>query len=82
MMKFFLGIVCTGMALTISAEKTPSAASMAALTKKVADWQIETFEESGKYRALPSQQKCTNWSEERLWLQEISPPQTDRLIQG
>jgi rhamnogalacturonyl hydrolase YesR len=30
-----------------------SPASVKALTKKVADWQIEHFEEQGKYRALP-----------------------------
>lgn len=28
--------------------------SVKALTKKVADWQIETFDEEGKYRALPT----------------------------
>lgn len=29
--------------------------SIKALTRKVADWQIETFEDQGKYRALPHQ---------------------------
>lgn len=31
-----------------------SADSVKALTKKVADWQIATFEQEGKYRALPT----------------------------
>jgi hypothetical protein len=33
---------------------TPSPAEVKALTKNVADWQIATFEDSGKYRALAS----------------------------
>lgn len=33
--------------------------SVKALTRKVADWQIETFEEQGAYRALP--RKPENW---------------------
>lgn len=33
--------------------KEISPESVRALTKKVADWQIETFEDQGKYRALP-----------------------------
>ncbi|WP_051235497.1 glycoside hydrolase family 88 protein [Marinimicrobium agarilyticum] len=35
-----------------TADITPE--SVKALTKKVADWQIEHFEEQGKYRALPT----------------------------
>lgn len=38
--------------LVVSASDAPSAASVKALTQKVADWQIETFEDSGEYRAL------------------------------
>lgn len=37
---------------TGSGEISPE--SVKALTRKVADWQIETFEEQGKYRALPN----------------------------
>jgi len=36
-----------------SAQISPE--SVKSLTKRVADWQIETFEEQGKYRALPHQ---------------------------
>jgi len=32
----------------------PTAESVKALTKKVADWQIKTFDEHGKHRALPT----------------------------
>lgn len=42
--------------LTISCNKTvkePTSKEVKVLAKKVADWQIETFEEMGKYRALP-----------------------------
>ena len=37
---------------TTQAPPRPSAESVKALTQKVADWQIETFYEQGKYRAL------------------------------
>jgi len=42
-------------ALSLSAfamAEKPTPESVKALTKKVADWQIETFEDSGKYRGL------------------------------
>ena len=39
---------------TTQAPPTPSAESVKALTQKVADWQIATFYEQGKYRALPT----------------------------
>lgn len=38
----------------LHAAAPPDAASVKALTRKVADWQITTFDEHGKYRALPS----------------------------
>ena len=37
-----------------------SAESVKALTRKVADWQIATFEEQGKYRAIP--RKPPDWA--------------------
>ncbi|WP_295801665.1 glycoside hydrolase family 88 protein [uncultured Microbulbifer sp.] len=42
----------TGTPAKADAPITPD--SVKALTKKVADWQIETFDEEGKYRALPT----------------------------
>ena len=38
----------------LSDASKPSPAAVKALTKKVADWQIETFEDQAKYRALSS----------------------------
>jgi rhamnogalacturonyl hydrolase YesR len=52
-MKKWIALAMIG-SLTLSwgdVEK-PSPEAVKAITKKVADWQIETFEESGKYRAL------------------------------
>lgn len=43
-----------------SAGADPSPESVKALTKKVADWQIEHFYEQGKYRALP--RKPPEWA--------------------
>ncbi|MEC3906866.1 glycoside hydrolase family 88 protein [Tamlana sp. 2201CG12-4] len=34
---------------------------MKSITEKVANWQIETFEDMGTYRALPSPEKRKNW---------------------
>ena len=41
------------------AEK-PSAEAVKAITKKVADWQIETFDRHGEYRSLPGN-KVSQW---------------------
>lgn len=41
----------------------PTPSEVKALTTKVADWQIETFDEHGQYRALPS--KKANWQNKR-----------------
>ena len=40
---------------------TPSPNEVLKITEKVANWQIETFEEMGKYRALPSPEKRKKW---------------------
>ncbi|TXG35900.1 glycoside hydrolase family 88 protein [Seonamhaeicola maritimus] len=39
----------------------PSPNEVLKITEKVANWQIETFEEMGKYRALPSPDKRKKW---------------------
>lgn len=39
----------------------PNAIQVKSLTKKVADWQLETYEEQGKYRALPSPEYIKEW---------------------
>jgi rhamnogalacturonyl hydrolase YesR len=53
MKKVFLGWMLLSIAnFTLAAESKPTPAEVKTLTKKVADRQIETFEESGKDRAL------------------------------
>ncbi|XMO85158.1 glycoside hydrolase family 88 protein [Algibacter sp. AS12] len=39
----------------------PSADEVIKLTEKVANWQIKTFEEQGKYRALPAPENRKKW---------------------
>ncbi|WP_282123717.1 glycoside hydrolase family 88 protein [Algibacter mikhailovii] len=39
----------------------PSADDVLKLTEKVANWQIETFEEMGQYRALPPEEDRKSW---------------------
>jgi unsaturated rhamnogalacturonyl hydrolase len=46
-----IAMACT-VAAFAGAAPNPTPESVKAITKKVADWQIQTFEESGKYRAL------------------------------
>lgn len=41
--------------------KVPEAKDVVALTRKVADWQITTFEDMGTYRALPSGANRKSW---------------------
>ncbi|TXE09792.1 glycosyl hydrolase [Seonamhaeicola algicola] len=41
--------------------KTPNPKEVLKLTEKVANWQIETFEDMGKYRALPSEEHRKKW---------------------
>lgn len=41
--------------------KVPTADEVLKLTEKVANWQIETFEDMGKYRALPPVEKRKPW---------------------
>jgi rhamnogalacturonyl hydrolase YesR len=41
----------------LSAAEEPDPNEVKALTRKVADWQIETFDEHGSYRALPSKRE-------------------------
>lgn len=43
----------SGVSATPAATPAPTAAEVKAITMKVADWQIATFEDMGKYRALP-----------------------------
>ena len=44
-----------------SQDSIPSAKEVMVLTQKVADWQIETFDEMGKYRALPAPEDRKKW---------------------
>ncbi|MDH3981685.1 MAG: glycoside hydrolase family 88 protein [Kiritimatiellaceae bacterium] len=54
MKKIFIGTMIFALACAAGAmASTPTAEEVKALTQKVADWQIETFEEMGTYRALP-----------------------------
>jgi rhamnogalacturonyl hydrolase YesR len=54
-----LSIAClqSSYAAPPSSTPEPTPDSVKALTQKVADWQIETFDEHGKYRALPAGKK-------------------------
>lgn len=40
-----------------NAAEAPSPEAVKAMTRKVAGWQVDTFEESGKYRALSKNKK-------------------------
>lgn len=42
-------------------DKTPTSDEVKRLTEKVADWQIETFDEMGEYRALPPEKERKAW---------------------
>ncbi|MDH3346135.1 MAG: glycoside hydrolase family 88 protein, partial [Kiritimatiellaceae bacterium] len=54
MKKVFIGIMVLALACAAGAMASrPTAEEVKALTQKVADWQIETFEDMGTYRALP-----------------------------
>jgi hypothetical protein len=50
--------ICIGIVVCVLAQvglanvSKPTSGSVKALTKKMADWQIATFHEHGKYRAL------------------------------
>ncbi len=59
---FALVIALTGGAELACAagETAPSPESVKAITQRVADWQIATFHEHGKYRALPGN-KVSEW---------------------
>lgn len=48
---FLILLVCS---CNSNVPEKPSAKEIKTITKNVADWQIETFEEMGEYRALPS----------------------------
>jgi rhamnogalacturonyl hydrolase YesR len=52
-----LFLVVAGSAFAAEAS-APTPESVKALTQKVADWQIETFEESGKYRPLSPKRRA------------------------
>tara|TARA_R110002049_G_scaffold307520_1_gene508215 strand:+ start:27603 stop:28787 length:1185 start_codon:yes stop_codon:yes gene_type:complete len=53
---FLLLSSCSGTKQTVGNNST-SAKDVKAITKKVADWQISTFEDMGTYRALPTIRK-------------------------
>jgi rhamnogalacturonyl hydrolase YesR len=57
-----LAVITAGCAAVITGSDAsrPSPEAVKAITKKVADWQIETFEDQAKYRAVPSRKKGTN----------------------
>ena len=60
MKSFILRLGLFGFACSFSAVETRAVdpAAVLKLTTKVADWQIETFEDSGKYRALNGKDKA------------------------
>ncbi len=45
----------------VSKEKEPTTKEVKAIAKRVADWQIKTFEDMGTYRALPVKDKRKKW---------------------
>jgi len=46
--------------MQLAAAATPAPAEIKAVTKRVADWQIATFEDMGQYRALPEKRQQWN----------------------
>jgi rhamnogalacturonyl hydrolase YesR len=57
-----LGAVLCGLSLPAVAVDKPTPQTVRAITEKVADWQIATFHEHGKYRALAKGKK---WSDNK-----------------
>ena len=53
----FTTSILSTLSLCAADASKPEPAAVKALTKKVADWQISTFEEQQKYRALSSKIK-------------------------
>jgi len=54
-------IILTLISSCSSSPKIPEAEEVFELTKSVADWQIKTWDEQGKYRALPAPEDCKKW---------------------
>ncbi|SDW34387.1 Rhamnogalacturonyl hydrolase YesR [Lutibacter oricola] len=63
--KFFKIIFSISLVLLVigceNSIQKPSKSEVKAITKKVADWQIKTFEDQGKYRALPLPENQKKW---------------------
>ena len=58
---FSIVILCFNCEKQEEAPIIPTADEVIKLTEKVANWQITTFEEQGKYRALPSNKNREKW---------------------
>ncbi len=54
-----MAAVCVGLNVCAAVQR-PTPDSVKTVTQKVADWQIETFDEHGKYRAIPGN-TVTQW---------------------
>lgn len=61
MSKFFILLIGVVAVCCTPKSRLPEADAVFEITKKVADWQIETFEDMGKYRALPLPENCKPW---------------------
>jgi rhamnogalacturonyl hydrolase YesR len=61
MRRLLLGFVSLSLIGSVFAvDSAPGSDAVKAITKKVADWQIDTFDEHGKYRAIAKGQKWQN----------------------
>ena len=56
-----LSLTLIGAFNVMGQSKIPSKKSIKEISKRVADWQIATFEEMGKYRALPALEERKPW---------------------
>lgn len=58
------------------AAKPPKADEVKAITQKVADWQIETYDDQGKYRALPPKEERKKWHHREFYQEKDWIPAT------
>ncbi len=60
-MRLLLLIVAAAFTFSCSTTPRPTAEEVLEITRRVADWQIETFDDQGKYRALPPKEERKKW---------------------
>ncbi|MFR9502992.1 MAG: glycoside hydrolase family 88 protein [Rikenellaceae bacterium] len=58
---FLVAIALTSIVSCNNSTKLPKATEVMAITKRVADWQLKTYEDQGKYRSLPPKDLRQPW---------------------